>query len=268
MDQAEQALRRLNQQTFDAEAREPGDGWRAFLEDVLAEDFVLRRARPGLPTESRRDMIERIASSGFKPPRRRVLPESVRVSTSGSVGVVESIVTLPDASGGEQAFQNVKVFSSSDGRWRCTYWQVSGLPSAPQRTAVARPSEPTADTEHFEGTVYTQELLTTQDDIRLLVVFFEPGARTRPHLHATDQILHVIEGEGVIASAPIEGGRSVLLPVRAGQVVRVPAQTWHWHGATHSSPMTHVAIRHRDDRDEWSSLAMLDYARPDPGALT
>jgi hypothetical protein len=130
VDEVEEALRSLNQRTFDAEAHEPEDGWRDCLEEVLAEGFVLRRSKPELPNQTKREMIDRIAGPDYKATRRQLVPDSVTVWTSGALGVVASVVTLPDDSGGVLAFQNVKVFTSpSPGTWTCVYWQVSPMPA-------------------------------------------------------------------------------------------------------------------------------------------
>jgi len=38
------------------------------------------------------------------------------------------------------------------------------------------------------------------DELDLLNVSFSPGARTRPHIHQQDQVLHIIEGQGIVAT--------------------------------------------------------------------
>jgi quercetin dioxygenase-like cupin family protein len=66
-------------------------------------------------------------------------------------------------------------------------------------------------------------------------VFFDPGARTIPHTHATDQLLHVIEGEGIVAT---ETDRRIY---RAGGMAVIPAGEWHWNGATPASSTCHLS---------------------------
>jgi len=57
---------------------------------------------------------------------------------------------------------------------------------------------------NFGGQVWMQRLITEQQsqDLELLVVSFEAGGRTRPHIHVVDQILHIISGRGIVATAP------------------------------------------------------------------
>jgi quercetin dioxygenase-like cupin family protein len=93
--------------------------------------------------------------------------------------------------------------------------------------------------QDFSGPVRFQVLHRASDphDLDALIVSFEPGARTRPHIHTTMQVLHVIEGEGVVAT----GDERRL--VRPGAIVIVPAGEWHWHGATPQSAMSHISVR-------------------------
>src|SRR6266542_1700014 len=56
---------------------------------------------------------------------------------------------------------------------------------------------------NFGGQVWMQRLITDQQshDIELLVVSFEAGGRTRPHIHLVDQILHITAGRGIVATS-------------------------------------------------------------------
>lgn len=100
-------------------------------------------------------------------------------------------------------------------------------------------ARPQRNPENFSGTVRGQELQRANEPgaIDLIAVFFEPGARTRPHVHATDQALHVIQGEGIVAT---EQERRL---IRAEDIVVIPRGQWHWHGATPTSAMCHVSAR-------------------------
>lgn len=69
------------------------------------------------------------------------------------------------------------------------------------------------------------------------VVTFEPGARTAWHRHPLGQTLIVTSGCGWVQS---EGGPKV--EIRPGDVVWCPPGERHWHGATPTTAMTHVAI--------------------------
>ena len=70
------------------------------------------------------------------------------------------------------------------------------------------------------------------------IVHFEPGARTAWHKHPLGQTLIVTEGVGW---TQIEGGPK--LEFYAGDVLWCPADHKHWHGATPTTAMTHIAIQ-------------------------
>ena len=69
-------------------------------------------------------------------------------------------------------------------------------------------------------------------------VTFEPGARTAWHIHPLGQTLIVTAGCGWVQreGAPVE-------VIRPGDVVRFDAGERHWHGATSTTGMTHIAIQ-------------------------
>lgn len=68
-------------------------------------------------------------------------------------------------------------------------------------------------------------------------VTFEPGARTNWHTHPLGQTLIVTSGVGWTRC---EGGPKA--EIRAGDIVWCPPGHRHWHGATPTSAMTHIAI--------------------------
>jgi quercetin dioxygenase-like cupin family protein len=74
-------------------------------------------------------------------------------------------------------------------------------------------------------------------DVGLTAVFFEAGARTRPHVHSDEQVLYFVEGRGVVAT------ESETHRTAAGDIVAVPAGTWHWHGATPDAAACHISIK-------------------------
>jgi 4-carboxymuconolactone decarboxylase len=104
--------------------------------------------------------------------------------------------------------------------------------------AAARPSR-VAPTENFTGTVRVQPLFDTTATTRAYgaSVAFEAGARTAWHTHLRGQVLIVTDGVGRVQrwGAPVE-------EIRPGDVVRIPPNVKHWHGAAPTSAMTHVAI--------------------------
>ena len=74
-------------------------------------------------------------------------------------------------------------------------------------------------------------------------VTFEPTARTNWHTHPKGQVLIVIEGDGFYQ----EKGKPALR-IKKGDVVNIPENTEHWHGASAKSKMVHIAItNYKDD---------------------
>lgn len=68
-------------------------------------------------------------------------------------------------------------------------------------------------------------------------VTFEPGARTAWHTHPLGQTLIVTAGAGLIQ----QEGQPVR-EIRPGDTVWIPPGVRHWHGATPTTAMTHIAI--------------------------
>ena len=93
--------------------------------------------------------------------------------------------------------------------------------------------------EYFTGTVRIDPLHQADEPARLLCasVTFEPGARTAWHTHPLGQTLIVTAGCGRVQrwGGPIE-------QIRPGDVVWFPPGEKHWHGATATTAMTHIAI--------------------------
>lgn len=105
----------------------------------------------------------------------------------------------------------------------------------------------TLRTNNFEGEVNFQSLVSSADsnELDLLNVSFSAGARTRPHIHQQDQVLYIIEGRGIVAT---ETERQI---VTSGDVILIPRETWHWHGATRTSAMSHISVMKRG-QTEWT----------------
>ena len=74
------------------------------------------------------------------------------------------------------------------------------------------------------------------------LVTFEPGARTAWHTHPLGQTLVVTTGSGWVQR---EGGARE--EIEAGDVVWFPPGEKHWHGATASMAMSHIAIHEKLD---------------------
>jgi quercetin dioxygenase-like cupin family protein len=94
-------------------------------------------------------------------------------------------------------------------------------------------------TEYFTGAVRIDPLFQAPDPARVSggSVTFEPGARTAWHTHPLGQNLIITAGLGWVQR---EGGP--IEDVRPGDVVWFPPGLKHWHGATPTTAMTHIAI--------------------------
>jgi quercetin dioxygenase-like cupin family protein len=69
------------------------------------------------------------------------------------------------------------------------------------------------------------------------LVHFAPGARTAWHSHSKGQTLYVIDGRGLVQSRG-----EPIVEIQPGDIVRTPAQEWHWHGADHDHAMSHLSL--------------------------
>jgi quercetin dioxygenase-like cupin family protein len=91
----------------------------------------------------------------------------------------------------------------------------------------------------FTGTVRIDPLFNAPEPARVFgaAVTFEPGARTAWHTHPLGQTLLVTAGLGLVQrwGGPVE-------EIRPGDVVWIPPGEKHWHGATATTAMTHIAI--------------------------
>lgn len=93
--------------------------------------------------------------------------------------------------------------------------------------------------DNFTGTVWLNYLVETDTvhNVNVGAVTFEPGARTNWHSHKGGQILLVTEGKGLYQ----EKGKPIDI-IEMGQIIKCPPNIEHWHGATPSDAMTHIAI--------------------------
>jgi quercetin dioxygenase-like cupin family protein/predicted nucleotidyltransferase len=99
----------------------------------------------------------------------------------------------------------------------------------------------------FSGEVTLKRLVWAGDssDVEVLGVWFDAGARTKPHIHDVDQVLHVVEGTCAY------GDENGVTLVHAGELTTIPAGVWHWHGATPNAPMMHLSIRKMGNSTNW-----------------
>ncbi len=97
--------------------------------------------------------------------------------------------------------------------------------------------------DYFTGAVRIDPLFQAPGPARAVCasVTFEPGARTAWHTHPLGQTLIVTAGCGW---AQREGGP--VEEIRPGDVIWFPPGQRHWHGATPTTAMTHIAIQEAD----------------------
>ncbi|MGB4060063.1 MAG: carboxymuconolactone decarboxylase family protein [Burkholderiaceae bacterium] len=143
-------------------------------------------------------------------------------------------------------------------------WAVCGVATAAEPdlqitradTRTARP----AAAQHFSGEATVDMLHTPTAPARVSVgsVTFSPGVRTAWHTHPLGQTLLVTAGAGLVQRW---GGPVV--EMRVGDVVHIPPQVKHWHGAAPGSAMTHLAISEAQDGN---TVTWLEPAAPAPVA--
>lgn len=98
--------------------------------------------------------------------------------------------------------------------------------------------------DYFTGTVRVDAPFKGTEPARVsgATVTFEPGARTAWHSHPLGQTLIVTAGSGWVQ----EFGQPVRA-IKPGDTVWIPPQVKHWHGATATTAMSHVAIAEVQD---------------------
>jgi quercetin dioxygenase-like cupin family protein len=96
-----------------------------------------------------------------------------------------------------------------------------------------------APTEYFTGTAWIKPLVPNDTTFNSVIgnVVFEPGARNNWHTHPGGQILIVTDGTGYYQ----EKGKDIQI-LQKGDVITIPPDVVHWHGASPDSEFTHIAI--------------------------
>ncbi|CAI0737092.1 Predicted mannose-6-phosphate isomerase [Serratia liquefaciens] len=102
----------------------------------------------------------------------------------------------------------------------------------------SQPSRPGPE-EYFTGKVRIDAPFAGSEPARVggATVTFEPGARTAWHTHPLGQTLIVTQGRGWIQLWGEE-----IQEMNQGDIVWIPEDVKHWHGATPDTAMTHIAI--------------------------
>lgn len=110
----------------------------------------------------------------------------------------------------------------------------------------------TAYAKYFIGESYLNPLTKPENGLHLLNVTFEPSCRNNWHIHHAKsgggQILLCVDGEGWYQ----EDGKSAQ-SLHPGDVVVIPPEVKHWHGAKANSWFSHLAIEcpGEETSNEW-----------------
>ena len=103
-------------------------------------------------------------------------------------------------------------------------------------------SRPTkkASSDWFSGTVWQDPLIEAPEParVRAVTVTFEPSSRTAWHTNPLGQTLYVRSGKGLIG---LRNQKPNI--INAGDTIWIPPGEEHWHGATATNIMTHIAIQ-------------------------
>jgi len=90
----------------------------------------------------------------------------------------------------------------------------------------------------FTGEATSQTPVTDEEgaDVSVNYIHFPKGVHNKFHTHSNDQILIVIEGEGMVVT------KNKRMKVKKGDIVWAPAGEEHWHGATPGSKFSHISV--------------------------
>ena len=125
-------------------------------------------------------------------------------------------------------------------------------------------SRPTrrASSDYFTGTVWQDPIIVAEAPARIVAtrVSFEPGARTAWHTHPLGQTLYVLTGVGRFQTL---GGP--IVEIRPGDTIWIPPGEKHWHGASPTNRMTHIAFQEAENGSAvtWMEKVIdADYNKP------
>src|SRR5918994_3091467 len=118
----------------------------------------------------------------------------------------------------------------------------AAAPARAESTQIsANGSRPSAKgaAQYFTGAVIVDPLYAANDSTSSTggLVTFEPGARSAWHTHPAGQVLIVTFGTGWVQE---DGGQK--REIKPGDVIWTPPGVKHWHGATATNSMSHIAI--------------------------
>jgi quercetin dioxygenase-like cupin family protein len=95
-----------------------------------------------------------------------------------------------------------------------------------------------AEAPIFTGSVSRRSMVGPKQSttVTAAVVSFAAGGRTKFHTHTFDQLLYIVDGEGIVATESQENR------VSTGDLVHIPAGEKHWHGGTPTTSMAHLTV--------------------------
>lgn len=106
--------------------------------------------------------------------------------------------------------------------------------------------------KYFVGNVTLRDISAKLNmrDQKVYLAGFKNGAKTKLHYHQGDQTLVVTKGSGVLALYKKVSSKNKQLKIklveksnlRLGDIVLVPKQTLHWHGAKPGNNFAHIAL--------------------------
>jgi len=171
-----------------------------------------------------------------KPTRRALLSRAGAIGLSACAAPVASFVA-----GNISAFASTQASKSSEAE-RTTQTKAPDQTNSKNILDIKRNgSQPSTSgrPEWFTGEVRIDQPFEASEPARIFgaTVTFEPGARTAWHTHPLGQTIFVTFGLGW---AQLEGGQ--VEEIRPGDVVWIAPGKKHWHGATPTTPMTHIAV--------------------------
>ncbi len=151
-------------------------------------------------------------------------------------GIIQPIVGKAEANAVNEILDDVLVVG-------CTHHHT--VTAVEQTSETAFPKGEIFANDNFTGTAWLQMLVNNDSTYNTSIgnVTFEPKARTNWHKHPGGQILLITDGQGYYQE---KGNPAQLL--HKGDIVRIPPDAEHWHGAAPEYSLTHIAISPNTDK--------------------
>jgi 4-carboxymuconolactone decarboxylase len=103
---------------------------------------------------------------------------------------------------------------------------------------VAKVAKEPQENKLFTGQVTSQAIIGKElsENFAISQVNFGKGVRNKFHRHSLEQILIVTEGEGIVATDKEQ------VTVKPGDIIFIPAEEKHWHGAAKGKTFAHIYV--------------------------